>query len=383
LQGAPLYDGAAMLVGFDVTIAARAATGVGVYARELGAALAGRSCTIRAWQRSLGRPGRWSRPLNAMRLTSWLLLEIPRRVRRESVDVYHAVSSLGPLRPACPYVMSVHDATLLTARSHYGWADRLYHRVFSVLAARRADAILVPSAAARRDVARAYRIPEARIHVVHLGLSAHFRPVPAARRASLLERLGLRAPYVLFVGARPPRKNIEALLAALAKVAGAGRADLQLAIAGPADPGDRRLRALAERLGLDSAVRWLGWIRDEDLPALYGGAVCLVYPSLAEGFGLPIIEAMASGTAVITSDRSSMAEIAGDAALLVDPESPPALAEGLRRLTGDASLREELIARGAARAREFAWEDAAAATETVYRQAARQIPVSLSPGPVR
>jgi glycosyltransferase involved in cell wall biosynthesis len=92
---------------------------------------------------------------------------------------------------------------------------------------------------------------------------------------------------------------------------------------------------------------------------------------------------MASGTAVITSDRSSMAEIAGDAALLVDPESPPALAEGLRRLTGDASLREELIARGAARAREFAWEDAAAATETVYRQAARQIPVSLSPGPVR
>jgi glycosyltransferase involved in cell wall biosynthesis len=372
-----------MLVGFDVTIAARAATGVGVYARELGAALEGRSCTLRVWQWSLGRPGRWRRPLNAVRLTSWLLVEIPRRVRRESVDVYHAVSSLGPLRPGCPFVMTVHDATLLTTRSHYGWADRLYHRVFSVLAARRADAIIVPSAAARRDVARAYRIPETRVHAVHHGLSARFRPVPAARRASLLARLGLRAPYVLFVGARPPRKNIEALLAALASVGGAGRPDLQLAIAGPPDSGDDRLRALVESLGLDSAVRWLGWIRDEDLPALYGGAVCLVYPSLAEGFGLPIIEAMASGTAVITSDRSSMAEIAGDAALLVDPESPAALVEGLRRLAADASLREELIERGAARAREFAWEDAAAATEVVYRLAARQILVSLSPGPVR
>ena len=372
-----------MLVAFDVTIAARAATGVGVYARELGAALAGRPCTLRSWQRCLGSSGRGSRRLlNAMRLTAWLLVEVPRRTWRDGVDVYHAVSSLGPLRPGCPYVMTVHDATLLTTRSQYGWADRLYHRLFSVLAARRADAVIVPSAAAGRDVARAYRVSETRIHVVHHGLSTRFRPASAARRAFLLARLGLRAPYALFVGARPPRKNVKVLLAALASLRD-DHPDLQLAIAGPADPGDGRLRAEIGRLGLESAVRWLGWIPDEDLPALYGGALCLAYPSLAEGFGLPIIEAMASGTAVVTSDRSSMAEIAGDAAVLVDPESPAALAGGLRRLVEGAALREELIARGARHAAEFAWEDAAAATEAVYRLAARQILLSLSPGPIR
>src|SRR5262245_27418180 len=124
-----------MLVGFDVTVAERIPTGVRVYARELGAALAGsRSCTVRAWQRSLGPAGPgWRRPLNAVRLLSWFLIEASRRVRREGVDVYHAASSLGALRPGCPSVITVHDATLLTARSRYGWVDRLYHQVFSVL----------------------------------------------------------------------------------------------------------------------------------------------------------------------------------------------------------------------------------------------------------
>jgi glycosyltransferase involved in cell wall biosynthesis len=118
-------------------------------------------------------------------------------------------------------------------------------------------------------------------------------------------------------------------------------------------------------------VRWLGWIGDEDLPALYGGALCLAYPSLEEGFGMPILEAMACGTPVLTADRSSMPEIAGDAALLVDPTSPTAIADGLRRIAGDAAVREALIARGAARAAEFTWESAAARMEAVYRLVAR------------
>jgi glycosyltransferase involved in cell wall biosynthesis len=374
-----------MLVGFDVTIAARVATGVGVYARELRAALAGRPCGVRIWQKSLGTPGPgWRRLLNAMGLTSWLLVEVPRRVKREGVSVYHAVSSLGPLRPGCPSVMTVHDATLLTTRSQYGWVDRLYHRMFSVLAARRADAIIVPSAAARRAVSRAYAIPEARIHAVHHGVSARFRPVPPAERAPVLLRHELRAPYLLFVGAQPPRKNLERLVLALAHLRGqSDGTGLQLAIAGPRERGDEVARSLARRLGLETAVRWLGWVPDEELPAVYSGALCLAYPSLVEGFGLPILEAMACETPVLTSDRSSMAEVAGDAALLVDPENPAALAEGLRHLRADEALRRDLVARGAARAAKFTWRDAAAATEAVYRLAARQSLVALSPGPVR
>lgn len=379
------YHGHRMRVAFDVTVPARAATGVGVYARELQAALAGRPLSLRVWQERLDPPvPGWPRLLNAVRLTRWLVREVPRRVRREGVTLYHAVSSLGPLRPGCPSVMTVHDATLLTMRSQYGRADRLYHRVFSVVAARRADAIIVPSAAARQAVASAYRVPEARIHVVLHGVSPRFRPTPPAERAPVLHRHGLCPPYLLFVGARPPRKNLGRLLEALARVRSQpGAADLQLALAGPVEPGDGATRSLARRLGLETAVRWLGWMPDEELAAVYSGALCLAYPSLAEGFGLPILEAMACGTCVLTSDRSSMAEVAGDAALLIDPESADAIADGLRRLRNDAGLRRDLIALGAARAARFTWQDSGAATEAVYRLAARQSLVALSPGPVR
>jgi glycosyltransferase involved in cell wall biosynthesis len=280
--------------------------------------------------------------------------------------------------------MTVHDATLLTMRSQYGWADRLYHRVFSVHAARRADAVIVPSAAARQAVARAYVVPEARIHVVWHGVSPRFGPVPPAGESPILHRHGLRPPYVLFVGARPPRKNLERLILAVARAR--DRPDgtaLQLAVAGPIERGDQAARSLARRLGLEEVVRWLGWVPDDELPVLYGGALCLAYPSLAEGFGLPILEAMACGTPVLTSDRSALAEVAGDAALLVDPESPDAIAEGLRRLRRDEGARQDLITRGAVRAAGFTWQATAAATEAVYRLAAGQSLAALSPGPVR
>jgi glycosyltransferase involved in cell wall biosynthesis len=374
-----------MLVGFDVTVPARAATGVGVYARELEAALASRCCTVRPWREVLGPPGRgWHRLRNAVHLTRWFLAEVPRRVQREGLDVYHAATSLGPLRPGCPSIMTVHDATLLTTRSQYGWADRLYHRVFSVLAARRADAIIVPSAVARQAVARAYRIPAGRIHVVPHGVSPRFRPVAAGARAPILARHGLDSPYVLFVGARPPRKNIGRLVEAVARLRADGDGDLQLAIAGPPDPEDEATRRLAQRLGLAPFVRWLGWIPDAELPALYSGALCLAYPSLAEGFGFPVLEAMACGAPVLTSERSAMAEVAGGAAILVDPATPAAIAGGLRCLRKDPWLASDLVARGARRVAGFTWSGAAEATEAVYRLVARQETlVALSPPPTR
>ena len=361
-----------MVIGFDVTIAARIPTGVGVYARELATALASRAVTVHTWQRTLGRGGGRPRVLNATRLMSWFLVEVPRRVRRERVDVYHAMASLGALRPGCSSVMSVQDATLLTGRSHFGRVDRLYHRVFSVRAARRADAVIVPSASAGRDVASRYGIAEGRLHVICHGLSPRFRPASSAERSAVLARLGLRAPYVLSIGVRIPRKNLERLLAALARLRGAGHREIQLAIAGPAGPGDEEIRAHISRRGLEADVRWLGWIEDEDLPALYGGALCLAYASLEEGFGMPILEAMACGTAVLTSDRSSMVEVAGKAALLVDPTSSTAIADGLQRLAENAGLREDLIVRGLAHAAGFAWDKAAAETEAVYRRVARR-----------
>jgi glycosyltransferase involved in cell wall biosynthesis len=373
-----------MRVALDLTVPGRAVTGVGVYARELEAALRREPVALSVWRGELAPPVRgWPRLVNAARLTRWLLHEVPRRVRNEGIDVYHSASSLGPLRTGCPWVMTVHDATLLTMRSQYGWADRLYHRVFGVLAARRADALIVPSEAARQAIARAYRIPESRMHVVLHGVSDHFRPRSPEACAPVLRHHGLVSPYVLFVGARPPRKNLGRLIEAFGRVRGpGGDGRLQLAVAGPEEPGDEAAREQARRLGLDGAVRWLGYVRHEELPALYRGALCLAYPSLAEGFGLPILEAMACGTPVLTSARSAMAEVAGGAAMLVDPEDPAAIADGLRRFLDDPRLRSELAIRGVARAAGFCWRTAAAATVALYRGVARQSRVALSPGPV-
>jgi glycosyltransferase involved in cell wall biosynthesis len=364
--------GVAVRVAFDVTVPARAVTGVGVYARELAGALAARGVDLRAWRRRLG-PGGPGLPrlANAFRLTAWLVREVPRRARREGVSVYHAATSIGPLRAGCPAVMTVHDATLLTMRTQYGPVERLYHRVFSVAAARRAAAVIVPSRASREAVGRAYGLPPARLHLVPHGVAARFRPVAAPERAAALARHGLAAPYVLFVGAQPPRKNLPRLIRAFA----AARADpalrgTHLVIAGPAEPGDPGAARLGERLGVGEAVRWLGAVSDGDLPALYSGALCLAYPSLAEGFGFPVVEAMACGAAVLTADRSATAEVAGDAALLVDPEDQAAIAAGLRRLGGDRDLAADLGARGRERARAFSWARTAEGTEAVYRAVA-------------
>lgn len=361
-----------MRIGFDVTVTARARTGVGVAARHLEATLRARGLDVRPWQGDLG-PGRsgLARLANALRLARWLVRDVPRRVRQERVTVYHAPTSLGPLRAGCPTVLTVHDATLFTRPAPGSRADRLYFLVFSRVAARRAAAVIVASRAARDAVARAYRLRPEGLHVVPHGVAERFRPLSPEARAPVLARHDLRGPYVLFVGARPPRKNLPRLVEALARLRREpDAAALELVVVGPPEPEDPAARATVERLGLTSRVRWLDWVPDEDLPALYGGARCLAYPSHEEGFGLPVLEAMACGTSVLTSDGSSMAEVAGPAALLVDPGSIDALAEGLRRLLRDAALRAELGARGLARAAPFTWARSAELTEAIYRRVA-------------
>jgi glycosyltransferase involved in cell wall biosynthesis len=361
-----------MRVAFDVTIAARSMSGVGVYGRELLPRLQGRALDVVQWQRPLGPAGTGRAGLaNALRLSLWFHVHVPRRIRAEHVTIYHAATSVAPLSVPCPLVMTVYDAILLMMRSQYGLAHRIYHRVFSVLAARRAAAIIVPSAAACTEVARVYRIAPDRLCVVPLGVSPRFRPVPASVREHVLARLGIRAPYVLFVGAEPPRKNLARLIEAFAQLRRSRpERRLELILAGPPQPEDPAVRGLVTRLGLTGDIRRIGWVSDEDLPALYSGAICLAYPSLAEGFGLPILEAMACGTSVLTSDGSSMAEIAGDAALLVDPLSTDAIAGGLRQLVDGGALIDELVARGRERVRAFTWERTAEATEQVYRRVA-------------
>jgi glycosyltransferase involved in cell wall biosynthesis len=174
----------------------------------------------------------------------------------------------------------------------------------------------------------------------------------------------------LHVGADAPRKNLPRLLDAYAAARRAAGDDSQLVLVGPPGPATPARWLRTRRLELGPHVRRLDAVPDDDLPALYSGAACLAYPSLAEGFGLPILEAMACGTPVLTSGCSSMQEVAGEAALLVDPGRTETIAEGLVRLLTEDGLRQELIARGLARAGAFTWARTARATESVYRAVA-------------
>ena len=359
-----------MRVALDLTIPARTVTGVGVYARGLAAALAQRPLELRRWQLPLrpAGPG-WPRLSNALRLVAWFERGVRRRVRREEVTVYHVTSSLGPRRVPCPWVMTIHDATFVTMRAQFGLAQRVFNRAYGLAAARQATALIVSSDAARARIARGYGIPAGRLTVVPHGVAPDFRPAPRPAVDAVLAPLGLPRPYALFVGAEPRRKNLHRLVEALG-VLHARRLPLHLVLAGPPAPRDETLTALAARRGLAGAVRRCGEVPAELLPALYGGAACLAYPSLEEGFGLPVLEAMACGTPVLTSRDSAMAEVAGEAALLVDPLDVGALAAGLEALVTDRGLAGDLAERGLARARAFTWERSAAATEAVYRRAA-------------
>jgi glycosyltransferase involved in cell wall biosynthesis len=358
-----------MRVAVDVTIPARAVSGVGVYARSLVDALARRPIELHRWQQRLDTPGS-HRFRNGCRLMIWHQVGVPRRIRSEKIDVYHSACAVGPIQDACPTVLTVHDAILRTAHAQYSPADRLYHRVFSVAAARRSAAVIVPTAHSLGEVARAYRLRDTQLHLIPHGLSERFRAPDRCEVAETVARLGLGKPYVLMVGASTPRKNGVRLLQAFVRAtAPFGDESFDLAIVGPLCASVER--ALSADPALNRRVRRLGVVRSEDLPALYAGARCLAYPSLSEGFGLPIVEAMACGTPVLTACGGAPEEVAGGAAALASGDDVTDLASNLQRLLEDEAWRNSLIERGFARSRAFCWERTAALTEQVYRSVVR------------
>ncbi len=366
-----------MRIAYDATVSARARTGVEQYARRLYPALRDQGIDVVWWQRPLARNlGGAGRVLNGARLGAWLVWGSARRARRDGIDVLHATTSIGPVHQRCPVVLTVHDATPVTAPLHRGVADRAFQRVFSVEAARRATAVLAPTQVAAQAIADHYRVNPLRIHVVPLGVAEAFRCVTSDDVSRIRRQYALVRPFVLYVGAATPRKNLPRLIEAMQLVA-SQHPDVEFVIAGPAAPrgasGGPALR-----------VRHLGYVPDADLPGLYAAASCVAYVSLCEGFGLPVVEAMAAGAPVVTSNVSAMPEVAGDAAHLVDPYAIDAIAAGIVRVLEDTTLRATLLQRGRARSLAFDWRHTAARTIDVYRLACGDSYSSrdaLSPGP--
>jgi glycosyltransferase involved in cell wall biosynthesis len=261
----------------------------------------------------------------------------------------------------------VHDATFFLMPERYPAVRRVYFQLSTWLSVRRAQAIMVPSHSAAEDLRVVLQPPPLRVHVTHEGVDACFRPLDRDACIRLaLERYGLPKGYLLSLGTREPGKNRLALLQALKRLVDAGR-DLHLAVIGAAGWRFAAEDAAVESLGLNARVHFTGYVPQDDLPALYNAARVFVFPSLHEGFGLPALEAMACGTPVATSGRSSLPEVVGKAALLVDPTDPGAIAAAIARVLDEPALEGLLRQAGPERAAAFTWDACAQKTLTVYR----------------
>ena len=313
---------------------------------------------------------RW-RVIPARRLWSVGRLSLELRARPPDV-LFVPAHSLPPLAPSAS-VATIHDLGYLAFPGEHPPATRLLRDAANRWSAARARRVIAISAATQRDLVRCYGTPLEKIDVVHHGHDPAFRSVlDRGLLEAVRARHGLDVPYVLFVGTLHPRKNLERLLRAFDRVVGRVQQPLTLALAGGIGWHEGRLRRALAALRAPDRVRVLGYVPDQDLPALMSGALALAFPSLYEGFGLPALEAMACGTPVLASNTSSLPEVVGDAGLLVGPLDVDAIANGLERLVQDADLRRELAARGLSRAAGFTWERAARATLAVLGKAAER-----------
>lgn len=299
----------------------------------------------------------------------WEQSVVPAAVARMRADVYHSPNYILPLALACPAVVTIHDLFYLD-RAIQKLRSHLYLSAMTAFSVRRARRIICVSEYTRDRLLA--HVPEAapRVRVIGEGVGSEFQPPSGAAVAELRERLGLCRPFVLFVGTMEPRKNLARLMRAFERAVLRGGLEHDLVIAGPAGWKEGPIRHVYERSGVRDRIRLAGYLSEDDLPVMYGAADLFAYPSQAEGFGLPPLEAMACGTPVLTSEGSALAEVTGAAALLVDPLDEGAIACGLERLLADPEERRTRSEAGLRRAAEFRWDRVAEQTLDVYREAA-------------
>ncbi len=314
-------------------------------------------------------------PVRASNRVDWVRGEqqyLPRLAAEAGVDLLHSLANTGPGWGRFRRVVTIHDLIHRQVPEAHPGLRSLGMRLLVPLAARRSHRIVVDAASTRDDLERFLGIAPAKIDVVPLGLGSLRRATPLPE-SELRNRLGAgERPIVLSVSAKLEHKNLIRLIGALALIPAAARP--LLVLPGYPTPHEQQLRARAYALGVSNDVRFLGWVSADELEGLYSAAACFVFPSLAEGFGLPVLEAMARGVPVTCSGRGALAEVAGDAALLFDPESERDIALSIQRLISDRAEAKRLVAAGRERANAFSWKATAAGTLAAYHRALADSP---------
>jgi glycosyltransferase involved in cell wall biosynthesis len=374
-----------MRICLDISPAVHHRAGLGRYAQELTTALVAadqQNEYVAFYQHP--RDAEVDAPLDQLpRLTSDLdtkpwrfsallayFLRIPQDRMFPGIDLFHATDHLLPRLHGIKTVFTLHDLIYCVHPETHKPLNRWFLTLMMPRFLRMADAVIAISENTRQDAMRFYHLEEDKIHVVYEGVNKSFRPASARAMADIRRLYALPQRFILYLGTIEPRKNLITLLEAYRDLL-RGDSELRLVIAGKKGWLYTGFFERMREWGLEEQVLFPGFIPEADLPALYSAAELFVFPSLYEGFGLPILEAMACGTAVVSSNASSLPEVAGDAALMVDPHSVNDLARAMSRLLDDEALRRELESRGVRQAAKFTWELAARDTLAVYESVGR------------
>jgi glycosyltransferase involved in cell wall biosynthesis len=299
-------------------------------------------------------------------------LTLSTELRKNPVDVLHVQFTAPPFSP-CPVVVSIHDLSFEHLPQTFKWRSRKQLRITVRRSARQAAQVIALSEYARSDIIATYSVNPGNVSVIPLAAPAHFGPTrDEVELQRVRQTYGIEGDYILSVGAIQPRKNLSRLVAAYSRLRWArpeGKLPQLVLVGKCAWLYDETLRTIKE-LEISNSVILTGYVPEADLPALYSGALCFVYPSYFEGFGLPPLEAMKCGVPVIVGDKTSLPEVVGDAGVLVDPFDIEDITTAIGKVIADSELRMQLRAKGLERAKLFDWQETARQTLAVYKRAA-------------
>lgn len=297
---------------------------------------------------------------------------LPIVIHRLNPSVFHSPFFLRPFPLSCPCVITLHDLIPLESLKNKSCPfNRMIFLFFTKLACHLSDAILTPSVSSAKSIQKWCESLDDRLHIIPLAADPLIQRQPKLVVDRTRRKLDLHKPYVLHVGSHLPHKNLENLIIAWAHIMSSTNRNnfrYQLVLAGREFPGYSKIRNLVEQLGLKTSVRFLGEVGEDDLSALYSGADLFVFPSKIEGYGLPVIEAMACGTPVVCSNSGSLPEVADGAAWMVEPDNIDSLSNAIDQLIRSPNLREKFSQKGIVRSDQLSWESTAQATHLVYQK---------------